>query len=147
MATISAILYDLQLSPCCMDGTLDVPTQGHAFTPPQPRHQMVSRLMTQLRNEDLTNLQRNNILKQIMATHTTLFYKALIENIEELAPIVYTPTIGEACQRWSTLFREPLGMYISAFRHRGRFDEVGWGTFLWGPGVGVGNQGLGAFLS
>uniref|UniRef100_A0A1D1ZWR8 Malic enzyme n=1 Tax=Auxenochlorella protothecoides TaxID=3075 RepID=A0A1D1ZWR8_AUXPR len=83
-----------------------------------------ARLMTQLRNEDLTNLQRNNILKQIMATHTTLFYKALIENIEELAPIVYTPTIGEACQRWSTLFREPLGMYISAFRHRGRFDEV-----------------------
>ena len=83
-----------------------------------------ARLMRQLRSESLTDLQRNNVMKQIMATHTTLFYKVLVENIEELAPIVYTPTIGEACQRWSAMFREPLGMYVSAFRHRGRMHEV-----------------------
>ncbi|PKU80052.1 NAD-dependent malic enzyme 1, mitochondrial [Dendrobium catenatum] len=42
------------------------------------------------------------------------FEQVLIDNIEEYAPIVYTPTVGLVCQNYSGLFRRPRGMYFSA---------------------------------
>ncbi|KAK9142893.1 hypothetical protein Syun_012293 [Stephania yunnanensis] len=59
-------------------------------------------------------LAKWRILNRLHDRNETMFYKVLIDNIEEYAPIVYTPTVGLVCQNYSGLFRRPRGMYFSA---------------------------------
>lgn len=82
------------------------------------------RVMYQLRNVSHTPLQKYNALAALAATDQALYYKVLMDNLVELAPIVYTPTVGEVCQKFACIYRLPLGMYFSAFQHRGRFDQL-----------------------
>jgi len=61
-----------------------------------------------------TSMDKWLALQALQDRNETLFYKVLIDNIEEMAPIVYTPTVGEACLTYSRNFRRARGMYFSA---------------------------------
>ncbi|XP_068650083.1 NAD-dependent malic enzyme 62 kDa isoform, mitochondrial-like [Aristolochia californica] len=63
---------------------------------------------------DTISLAKWRILNRLHDRNETMYYKVLLDNIEEYAPIVYTPTVGLVCQNYSGLFRRPRGMYFSA---------------------------------
>ncbi|HEY9722147.1 MAG TPA: NAD-dependent malic enzyme, partial [Oscillatoriaceae cyanobacterium] len=62
----------------------------------------------------LVNLQNRN---------EVLFYRLVMDNIEEFVPIIYTPTVGQACLEYGAIYRRPRGLFIS-LRERGRIAEI-----------------------
>ena len=70
-----------------------------------------------------TDLERYAFLRELQDTNETVFYALLTRNIEELLPIVYTPTVGAGCQHFSRLFRKPRGLFLS-LPHRKRIKQI-----------------------
>lgn len=80
------------------------------------------KLMQSIRNYDVP-LHKYVAMMELEERNERLFYKLLIDNVEELLPIVYTPTVGEACQKYGSIFKRPQGLYIS-LNEKGRILEV-----------------------
>ena len=62
-------------------------------------------------------------LESVHATNEQLFYELVTENVEEYMPLIYTPTVGEACQKYSHINRNMRGLYVSA-RDKGHVAEL-----------------------
>jgi len=100
------------------------------------------------------NLAKNVYLANLRDRNEVLFYRLLADHLEEMLPIVYTPTVGEAIERFSHEYRRPRGVYLSvnnpedvetSFRNTGMGpDEVDLIVATDAEGIlGIGDQGVG----
>jgi malate dehydrogenase (oxaloacetate-decarboxylating) len=99
-----------------------------------------------------TNLERFIYLSDLQDRNETLFYRLLIEHIDEMMPIVYTPVVGEACQKFSHIYRRGRGIYVS-YNDRGNIAHILGHTGMHNPSIivvtdgerilGLGDQGAG----
>ncbi|XWS46049.1 hypothetical protein CRYUN_Cryun14cG0031100 [Craigia yunnanensis] len=69
---------------------------------------------TKCQPDSVVALAKWRILNRLHDRNETLYYRVLIDNIKDFAPVIYTPTVGLVCQNYSGLFRRPRGMYFSA---------------------------------
>lgn len=125
----------------------------HGLLPPHvgTLDEQVDRRMRALKGEP-TPITKYSFLRDLEDINETLFYALLVRNIEMMLPLVYTPTVGEGCQRFSEVWRKPRGLFLSypnkdrigkILNHR-RYDEVKCIVVSDGERIlGLGDQGAG----
>jgi len=69
------------------------------------------------------DVQRYLMLAALQDRNETLFGQLVLEHLDEMVPIIYTPTVGIACERYSHMYRRARGLYLS-LDHRGRLEQV-----------------------
>src|SRR5215218_11322311 len=121
--------YDLLNSPLLNKGTGFTDAERelfdlHGLLPPMVAtldEQAARRLqaMRQLPND----FERYVFLRGLQDTNEVLFYALLVRHLEEMLPIVYTPTVGLGCQRFSQSFRKPRGLFLS-MPHKDRIAHI-----------------------
>ena len=70
-----------------------------------------------------TDFDRHVFMRELQDTNETLYYALLTRNIEELLPIIYTPSVGLGCQRFSRIYKRPRGLFLS-ITHQDKLDEI-----------------------
>jgi malate dehydrogenase (oxaloacetate-decarboxylating) len=84
--------------------------------------EQLARAYENYRRKD-TDLERYIFLGALHDRNETLFFRLVSDHITEMTPIIYTPTVGLACQQYSHIYRRPRGLYIS-YPQADRLDEI-----------------------
>jgi malate dehydrogenase (oxaloacetate-decarboxylating) len=125
----------------------------HGLLPPHvgTLDEQIARRMHTLERQP-TSFSRYAFLRDLQDMNETLFYALVVRNVEQMLPLVYTPTVGEGCQRFSEIWRKPRGLFLSyPDRHRitqilnhSRYDDVKCIVVSDGERIlGLGDQGAG----
>jgi malate dehydrogenase (oxaloacetate-decarboxylating)(NADP+) len=88
-------------------------------------HQQEEQVVRVLQNmrEMPTPLQKYVAMISLMDRNETLFYRVVMDHLDEMMPIIYTPTVGKACQLYGHIFRRPRGLFVSV-DDRGKIRDV-----------------------
>ncbi|MEM7177060.1 MAG: NAD-dependent malic enzyme [Pseudomonadota bacterium] len=70
-----------------------------------------------------TPLEQHILLRRIQDTSEAVFYRLVVEHLHEMMPVIYTPTVGTACEQFSEIYRVPRGLFI-AYPNKDRIDEI-----------------------
>ncbi len=70
-----------------------------------------------------TDIEKYIFLSALQSRNERLYYRLILENIQEVMPLIYTPTVGQACKKFAAIFRQPKGIYITA-QDRGNIEEI-----------------------
>lgn len=84
--------------------------------------EQVSRAYMQYKSFD-TAINKHIYLRAIQDNNETLFYRLVQQHLEEMIPIIYTPTVGDACEQFSDIYRSARGLFIS-FEDRYNLDDI-----------------------
>jgi malate dehydrogenase (oxaloacetate-decarboxylating) len=121
--------YDLINEPMLNKGTAfteDERTQFrlHGLLPPHvgTLDEQVARRLRFMRRF-ATDFERYAFLRELQDSNETLFYALMVRNLEETLPLVYTPTVGEGCQRFSEIWRKPRGVFLS-YPNKARIPDI-----------------------
>jgi malate dehydrogenase (oxaloacetate-decarboxylating)(NADP+) len=120
---------DVLHDPLLNKGTAFTEAERDAFglrglLPPHVNTQaeQVQRVLESFRRKQ-SDLEKYIYLVSLQERNETLFYRVVMDHLDEMMPIIYTPTVGQACQRWGYIFRRSRGLYITA-RDRGHIREI-----------------------
>ena len=86
--------------------------------------EQVRRVMENYRKKP-TDIERYIYLTALQGRNENLFYRVVMDHIEQMMPIIYTPTVGQACQEYGHIFRKPRGLFVT-YQDRGRIEEILW---------------------
>ena len=87
----------------------------HGLLPPAISTQevQVERVLQNVRRKS-DDIERFIFLQALLARNERLFYRLTLEHIDEIMPLIYTPTVGQACKEFAHIFRQPRGLFIAA---------------------------------
>jgi malate dehydrogenase (oxaloacetate-decarboxylating) len=150
--------YELLTQPLLNKGTAFTNAERdtfdlHGLLPPNvgTLEEQVGRRLQVLRGLE-NDFERYAFLRDLQDTNETLYFALIVQNLEELLPIIYTPTVGDGCRQFSRIYRRPRGLFLSVpqkrrigeiFSHP-RFDQVEAIVVTDGERIlGLGDQGAG----